>query len=179
MPDKNELTPDEEQQLITLAPKIGSHMSSVLYNAFAPKFALTAIETVIVKQFPDRLGVLLTRRPTTDAHYPNMWHSPGSMLRASDAPEEIDLPGNFNDALHRVQLDEIGACFRHPPTFVDHVFQRTLRGVENALVFLCELATREKAGTWFDADDLPQELIKHHYRVIHVAVQYYRNLHKK
>ena len=168
------LTASEEQQLIHLLGKVGPLMSMEVYNAIAAKFVLTAIETVVIRSVGGHIEVLLLRRSPEDVHYRNMWHSPGTMLRDADAPRECDVPGTLAEAFNRVQNNEIGCQFQEPPIFVNYVFQRTPRGSENGLVFLCKLAGDPKEGQFFRIDKLPENLMQHHRWIIELAAQYYR-----
>lgn len=81
------LSHEEEVELIRLLGKVGSVMSAGVFTAVAAKFALPTVETVIMRKIESEgVQVLLTQRPSDDATpaLRNKWHSPGTMLRASD-----------------------------------------------------------------------------------------------
>src|SRR3989344_9687079 len=177
------LTNLEEQQMIDLAKKMGSQWTPGLYNALAPKFALTAIETVFLRMKEDgsaEVEVLLARRLHSDAHYPNQWHSPGTMLRAVDVPEETEMYlgipelNGFRKALDRLVNSELGLRFKGEPRQVKSILHFTPRGPEAALIFLCELDGEPKFGEFFSVNQLPSDLIEHHYRIIKVAVDNFK-----
>src|SRR3989344_3481576 len=171
------LDPEEEKEMIRLFNKMGGQWTPNLYNTFAPKFALTAIETVFLRRNAiSGVEILLIQRPPTDAHYPNEWHSPGTMLRATDFQEETvtgkDIPAHdgFKKAFDRLAQSELGIGFKTKPRQVRSIFHFTPRGSEIALIFLCELEGEPKAGRFFAVDHLPKNLIEHHHRIIEAAM---------
>ena len=172
------LDPEEEKEMIRLAGKMGGQWTPNLYNTFAPKFALTAIETVFLRRsaVSGKVEILLIQRPATDAHYPNQWHSPGTMLRAVDFQEETvtgeDIPAydGFKKAFDRLAQSELGIGFKTAPRQIMSIFHYTPRGPEVALIFLCELEGEPKAGRFFAVDHLPENLIEHHHRIIEAAM---------
>ena len=85
------------------------------------------------------MEVFLTKRPENDEYYPNMLHSPGTILRASDRP------GSYLDAFERVQKNELGVDFMSPPKF----------------------------GRFYDARNLPDDLVPHHYILIAKVLDHY------
>ena len=172
------LTEAEERQMIELVDKMGSQWTARLYNKFASKFALTAIEIVFLKR--DNRGdilVLLTRHPHGDSYYPDQWHSPGTMLRASDYQEETEknlgIPefDGFRKTFERLEKSELGVRFMGRPRHIKSIFHFTPRGSETALIFLCELEGEPKSGKFFKVNELPHDLIEHHYRIISMAVE--------
>ena len=165
------LISSEEDRLVELMGKVGSAMSNRFFNAVATKFALIAIETVVLRQSATgTIQVLLTQRPLDDSipAWRGMWHSPGTMLRASDR--------SYEDAFARVQNGELGTRFLEPPRFVDTLFYRHVRGSENPLIFVCEIEGEPRNGKFFDVESLPENLTPHHQEVIRVATQHYQAL---
>jgi hypothetical protein len=90
------------------------------------------------------------------------------MLRASDKP------GSYEDAFRRVQMNELKMGFFTAPEFVTARFLATDRGPENACIFVCEVEGEPDHGTFCDVDNLPPDLLTHHYEIIRVAVEYWR-----
>ncbi|MBU4380853.1 hypothetical protein L6255_03710 [Candidatus Parcubacteria bacterium] len=162
------LSETEEKKLVSLLDKVGPKMPTPVYNAVAAKFVLVAIETVILRRKQGKVEVFLAKRPPTDAYYPNMLHSPGTILRASDRP------GSYQDAFERVQKNELGVNFVFPPEFVGSYYFHTSRGPENSLVFLCEVEKEPKTGKFYDVRNLPENLLPHHYIVIAKVLDYYK-----
>jgi hypothetical protein len=142
-------------------------MSPGFFNAVAKGFALTAIETVVLCHHDGHVQVLLTRRSKHDTipAWRGKWHSPGSMLRASDR--------SYEDAFERTQANELRARFSRKPRFAGTCFHHHERGAEIALVFVCELEGEPAIGCYYDVDELPDDLISHHRVVIQTAVDHY------
>lgn len=139
------------------------------YNAAAPLFALTAVETVFLrKDEPGQYHVLLHRRPETDIpEWRGRPASPGSMLRATDCPGR---ESGYIDALYRVRRELGGTQFIFTPSPVHSLFQHTERGPENGIVIVCELLQDPPAGFWWHSiRDLPPNILKHHPEIIKIA----------
>jgi|GEM_PF-5817509 len=169
------LTTEEEKQFIELAKKLTGTVSEDLYNALASKFVFTAIEVVTLRENEGKLEVLLTKRESGDI-FGSSWHSPGSMLRASDAPETHNTAGDYKNAFKRIE-EEIGVPFNVPPKFVGTMFQRHVRGVENALIFVSSIIETPAAkGQFFPVDALPEPFIEHHRSIIAMAVREWNKL---
>ncbi|PIR96801.1 MAG: hypothetical protein COT91_04590 [Candidatus Doudnabacteria bacterium CG10_big_fil_rev_8_21_14_0_10_41_10] len=152
------------------------------YNAAAPNFALTAIETVFLKfeqgdDEPDIIEVLLQNR--RDGDIPQ-WRgrpaSPGSMVQECDV---ADPPCDFLDALRRVKEKELGgSSFIFTPKPVAVQYHKTARGPEIALVFVCQLcepAVPPEGLWWNDAERLPENILPHHPDIISAAVNAIRS----
>lgn len=167
------LTAIEEGRLIDLCGKVGTKMSRSFYNAVAAKFVMTGIEAVTLRHHRDRVEILLTQRAADDAYWPGQWHSPGSILRAADAPAEPGVVGSYDAAFRRVE-NEIGTSFAHISGLVGSVFHRTHRGPENCLVFVCQLAGEPQKGSFFPVDSLPEPFIDSQRSAIEMAVRAFK-----
>ncbi len=157
------LTETEEKKVIRILRKVGSRMTAEFYNAIAAKFCLTAIETVVLRRHGGAIQVLLTRRAVNDPHWASLYHSPGSMVRASD--------NSFEDAFGRVQNGELGTKFLSPPVCAETFIHNHARGKEIAVVFVCEIADEPPGAKFFDINELPPDIIPQHHRVIMAAVK--------
>jgi hypothetical protein len=158
------LTLEEEDTLVALLSKLGSRWSPRLYNAMAKKCALTAIETVFLKEEPKgAVKVLLLERPADDAYYAGMLHSPGSILRATDQ--------SYINAFTRVSK-ELGGVKITKAKSLGSIFHSTPRGPENAVIFLCEPGDKPKIGKYYALKDATwhKKLIEHHHAVLDHAV---------
>jgi hypothetical protein len=156
------LTEKELAQLVGLVSKIKQPWPAKLYNTLAPLFTLTGVETVFVRQSDSVVEILLTQREGGDKFYADQWHSPGSMLRATDRK---GVGANaFEDALQRVCLEL--KIERTEITRFEPVMSRTHgtpRGPELAMVFCCELNNDSTPhGTWFPVRKLPRNIVSHH-----------------
>lgn len=170
------LTEKEEQRLIELINKLGKRWSNELYKAIAPKFALTAIETVFFQKISNNeLFVALHKRPDNDIpQWAGRPASPGSMLRSSDKP------GSYEDAVIRIRQEFGGKDFwsrrklRITPRPVDVLFQHTDRGPENALIFVCHLeGNLPENWRYYLVNHLPEDILSHHVPIIYAAAQYH------
>src|ERR1700722_3027250 len=73
-----------------------------LFQEMARLIALPIVDVVPVRRGQNgRIEVLLTQRKSYDAFWPNMWHNPGTVVRATD--EDSD----YVDAARRVFRDEL------------------------------------------------------------------------
>jgi|SRR3989344_475471 len=168
------LTIEEEKQFIKLTEKLTGQVTKDLYNALASKFAFTAIEVVTLRVHEGKLEVLLTKRDSDDI-FANGWHSPGSILRASDAPEKYDTVGDYQSAFKRVE-QEIKVPFSVVPKFVGIILQRHLRGVDNGIVFISEIAEAPGKGQFFPVDAIPEPFLEHQRAIIAMAVEGWKKI---
>src|SRR3989338_9972097 len=102
------LTPQETKKLESLLARATYPLPENLFYYIARTFPMVAIETVIWRA-PRRkhggLKVLLLRRSPRDPFWPNLWHSPGSILRNRET---------FHSAFKRISK-EFGASFAKTP----------------------------------------------------------------
>ncbi len=166
------LSEEEEHQFIALASKLDARMTAELYNAIALKFATIAVEAVTLRIKDKVVEVLLAKRSENDVHYAGQWHSPGSILRAEDAPDEIDAIGDFGKAFKRIEVEN--GCRFKSIQFIDWLFHRVVRGPVLAMVFTCEIDGEPENGRFFPIDNLPEPFIEHHRPIISRAVAHYR-----
>ncbi len=162
------LDSSEIELLISLMGRLPSPIPPDLFAVFAARFPQVAVEMVIIRKIGGVIHVLLTQRPTDDPHWPGMWHSPGSLVRSSDAPPVPGL-GTFNSVIRRIQA-EIGVKFLGYPTLVTVQFQQVARGCEIALVHFADVIGNPTYGTFYSVDALPENFIEHQRAVIQAAV---------
>jgi len=122
----------------------------------------------------DKLEVLLTKRGQDDM-FANSWHSPGSILRTSDAPEKLDTIGDYQSAFRRIE-QEIQVPFSIVPKFVGMIFQRNLRGVENGIIFIGEIKEMPGKGKFFPVDALPEPFLESQKAIVAMAVEEWNKL---
>lgn len=164
----------DEQQLIRLLGRVESPMSNELYNAIAPIVPAVAVESVILRKVKDKTQVYLVQRPDNDAHWPREWHSPGTLLRASDACDRDPIAV----ALKRIEARELGIKFKTYRFTGRFVFHQTPRGSEMSLVYVCTVEEEPKVGGFFPVNELPQSLIIHQQPVIRIAHEAYMGVHE-
>jgi hypothetical protein len=111
------------------------------------------------------IEVLLLRRPPDDPIWPNLWHNPGTVLRASDT---------YESALDRLLNDELqGARIVKDPVFVANIFNQSKRGTEVILIYRIEIKGPTPVGTFWPIDKLPKDIIDSEIAVIKTASQHY------
>jgi hypothetical protein len=103
--------------------------------------------------------VLLTQRPADDAHWPNGWHMPGTVIRSTD--EEGSLRSGFNRILQSELKEDVRPLAE--PVFVGTKFWDVERGRELDQMYYIEVeANDETPGQFFTVDNLPETTLAHH-----------------
>ncbi len=200
------MTPQEEQDFVVAYLKRldRTFLPRPVFHAIEEKVALSAIETVFLRQNRLKVEVRLLDRPPDDEYYAGQVAGPGSMLLGGDVKslggksfeEEIQLrasvlgltiegdqipPGlvsSYWRPFSRICQKELGGWFKSEPIFVDTTFYDTPRGAENPLIYLCELDREPKEGRWYDVEDLPLNLVAHHHKLLAIAVPKFRELRR-
>lgn len=147
---------ENEKELIELLKKVPMEMSDELYNAFARVRPQPAIEVVILKIIKNETHVLLIERSFKDKYWPNMWHSPGTILRYG---ESISM------AFKRLSEKELFFSFWEKPQFVNwRNSVEAKRGHEISLIFRYDVGKNfsPPTGKFFPVDDLPESILPHH-----------------
>lgn len=112
------------------------------------------------------IEVLLLRRPPDDPIWPNLWHNPGTVLRANDS---------YESAMDRLLNDELqGARITKDPVFVANLFNQSKRGAEIILIHRIEIEGLAPVGTFWPVDKLPKDIIDSEIAIINKASQHYR-----
>jgi hypothetical protein len=117
----------------------------------------------VVEFIPLRLGqhvqveVLLLDRGPDDPFWPNMLHTPGTIVRATDLHK-----GEPHDwqAFERIVQDELKNTKVRGPHYVGSMFHDSKRGVEQAQIYWIEVIGEPNVGTFYDAAALPDKLIQ-------------------
>lgn len=147
-------------------------MSEGFYNGLASISIQVAIENVLLSYDWERNKIRVWLSPRRDQIYKETrWHCPGSMLRPTDKADD-----SFTDAFERVRKRELKIeNYSKPPVLAGMIMSETPRGMELSLVYLCQLEKEPKGeGQFFDIDELPTNLIKHHLPFIRMALEKYR-----
>lgn len=131
---------------------------------------LPIIELVPVRRGQDSsIEVLLLERPEDDRIWPGMVHSPGTVLRPTDA--EVGLDAAFN----RIITDELNGTKVSAPRFVDTYFHKSRRGAEFAQVYWAEVLEEPSVGKMYELSKLPENLIESQHVFIKDAAANYQN----
>lgn len=149
----------EFAHFVRLVQRFLPPQTDIAYNMVASRIAFTAVETAIMRGEPADAQIVLDVRAYTDVLYAGMFHSPGSMLRPTDAlpenHEKIMSVENFGSSdffekpFQRV-LFELGftrdeimtrslGLYAQPPVLVGAFVHETPRGTENANLFIGEI----------------------------------------
>ena len=132
--------------------EVGIIPGDVFYE-IARLIAITATEIVPLRIKNGKVEVLLLRRPKDDPIWPNLWHTPGSVVRSYDTKPD------FQDAIERVLNDELLGVKTSEPCFVKNTFNQSKRGKEVGLIYWVEVIGKPSVGQFFDIDDLPSDRV--------------------
>lgn len=130
------------------------------YPVFVQVARLVALP--IIEFIPLRRGengqtqVLLIERPADDPLWPGLWHTPGTVVRATDTHRGQE--GGWQ-AFERIRHDELKDTAVGTPHFVGSLFHTSKRGAEQAQLYWVEVTAQPAVGEFYDAGDLPQNMI--------------------
>jgi hypothetical protein len=134
-----------------------------LFIAFASKVVMPTMELLPVRRSESGdIEVLLTQRPGDDPYWPNEWHIPGTVIRASDN-EGTD----FSSGVKRVMQNELHGTIHMigRPQYAGMKFWDVARGRELDQMFYFETNTKDAdvvEGKFFPANNLPETTMSHH-----------------
>jgi hypothetical protein len=138
-----------------------------LFQQVARLVALPIVELVPLRRHDGRTEVLLFQREDEDPHWPGAWHTPGTVLRATDETRGVQ------EAFHRLAVEEMEGAVFYEPVFVKNVIHHQGRGTEVSAVYWAE-CVESPSGIFFPADDLPEDpLIASQRLFIDLAVKHF------
>jgi hypothetical protein len=163
----NNLTSQEEHQLITLLSKLEPGILPLdVFHALA-RLIVTATQLVV--PFYEENGttyVVLARRDADDTFWPNLLNVPGKIFLPSDA--------DMQAALDRLYASEMpGAQIQEGPYYAGHVFDSIARGKELSIINYVILKEKPAFGESYVITDLPSDIMDTEVPRIHMAVQAY------
>lgn len=128
---------------------------------------LVTIEMVPLRRTTNgEVEVLLVQREADDPYWPNMYHVPGTVLRASDAA------GSYEDAFKRILQGELqGTATSGQPQHLKDLFHQVKRGRELALVHYIAISDEPVVGTFYPVSALPDTIVDHQIAFIQEAAQ--------
>ena len=132
-----------------------------IFNEVARIAALTAIEFVPLRKANDSIEVLLFRRASDDPFWPNMLHTPGTILRSEDISFEDAYSRLFNDELHSQPL---------PVEFFGNEVILNNRGRTIIFKHLVDVTDVSTSGEFYSTQYLPDDLLPEHKEMINEAV---------
>ena len=139
-----------------------------IFNEITRVFVSSIVEVVPLRQLNDKIQVLLVRREADDPFWPNMRHTPGTVLRA------IDQKGNLKDAFTRIINDELGLKEEVMPVFVDVRFSQSTRGSEFSAIYYVEMTEEIIKGEWFDVETLPDDIVQSQRELVAKVVESFK-----
>lgn len=126
----------------------------VLFKALCRLVAVPIVELVPLRQTQNgTIEVLLLERSEDDDIWPNEVHTPGTVVRATDAGAGID--GVFR----RIIQDELGGLKLTTPEFVTSLLHESKRSTEQAEVYWAEVLEGPKQGYFCSVNNLPKNII--------------------
>lgn len=163
------MTKDEERELARLLKQLEpGFLPYHIFVQIARLVVMPIIEFVPLRFHKGRVEVLLLERGADDPIWPNMLHTPGTVIRATDTEKKIYL------AFQRILIDELEGTAVTSPQYVGSILHKSRRGVEHAQVYWVEVTGQPKVGKFYPVDDLPEDLIQSQPRFIREAVRNYR-----
>lgn len=163
------MTDDEIRQAIELLKKLQpGFLPYPIFEQAARLLALPILELVPYRFVDERIEILLLERPSDDRFWPNLLHTPGTVIRATDLDERNH---GLQMAFERLVRDELAGLQLGPPTFVASLLHESKRGVEQAQVYCAELLEEPKVGKLFAVQELPTNLIAGQHDFIEKVVE--------
>jgi hypothetical protein len=139
------------------------------YDIFVQIARLTVLS--IIEFVPIRLSsegkveVLLLSRGSNDAIWPDELHTPGTVIRPTDTEGKMYL------AFDRIINDELEGVKTSTPHYVGSNLHKSKRGMEQAQVFWIEVLEEPSVGSFYEADQLPELVMKSQVNFIKQAVK--------
>ena len=130
-----------------------------LCNAFMRLWATPSFEAVAFRENGGELEVYMSRRASDDTAYPDEWHVPGAIYRASDEMDE-----NVTQRLEQ----EFGVAIKDFE-LVDRMIVSEARGTVHSHIFHVQLAGNPRIDDrhrWYPVYDLPEVTVDHHRELI-------------
>lgn len=151
--------------LLGRVPKKGN-LPPRVFNEILGTVPGTALE--VVPLYVDKNGdinVFLTKRNSDDPYWPNLWHSPGTMVLNKDESDHDD----FSKPWERLKKREFMRESLSAPVPVSVKFLKTKRGMETSYIHFVLVPEDLKGGKYFSVDKLPKDLVDHHTKIIREA----------
>jgi hypothetical protein len=128
-----------------------------IFEQFARLVVMPVVEIIPLRlQENGEVEVLLIDRGSEDPLWPNMLHTPGTIIRTDDMKvEEAHDWKAFQRLFHDELKDtEVGA-----PHYVGSIFHQSKRGAEQAQLYWVEVTGEPQVGGFYPVTKLPEKLI--------------------
>lgn len=150
------MSEEEVQQATALLRKLSTDelLPYDIFLEFARLSCFSIVELVPLRKNGDDVEVLLFKRPAIDQVWIGMVHTPGVVIRPTDARSGLD------GVLKRLIGAELpGTKFRGEPIFVEIILREVKRGTECANVYYVEVDSHYGDGAWHNVSSLPDNVI--------------------
>ena len=112
----------------------------------------------------NKVEILMLQRPQDDPLWPNLWHNPGTVVRAGDT---------YESCMERLLRDELGGLLlSRGPIFADTLISASERGTDAMQVYWAELNS-SRIGRFWPLEQLPEDMIQAEIPAIHAAAAQY------
>lgn len=128
-----------------------------IFEQVARIAALPVVEFIPLRIVNGTVEVLLLDRGPDDPIWPNMLHTPGTIVRATDFNGESRTVW---PAFGRILHDELNDSLLGQPQFIGSILHKSKRGVEQAQLYSVEVFGEPKAGRFYSTTELPESLIE-------------------
>jgi len=163
------MTTSEIDNLVELLKKLEPGLLPFTVFREVTRVYVTAIVEIVPLRLVDgKTQVLMTRRERDDLYWPKLWHTPGTVLRATDKK------GDLVDAFERIMKGELGYQGEYVPVFVYQRFSQSTRGSEFSAVHYVEISGEAGKGEWFDVEKLPTDWVETQKEMIEKSVECFK-----
>jgi hypothetical protein len=131
--------------------------------------AVPIIEVVPLRFNSGKTQILLLPRSSNDPTWPNQLHVPGTVIRATDT---MDI------AFRRIFDGELNGSGHGEAEFVQNILHNSGRGMEASQIYWVEILDEPKTGQFYNANDLPQTLVRSQLDFISEVVKVYEEAAK-
>lgn len=160
----------KQKQLIKLLKELEpGFLPFGVFLEIARLAALSIIEFVPLRIKDGRIEVLLLARNSNDPIWPGELHTPGTVIRSTDAEEKMF------EAFDRILKDELGGTKASEPHYVGSMLHKSKRGTEQAQIYWIEVLEEPKVGTFYPVDDLPKNIMESQKKFIAQAVKSFQS----
>ena len=127
------------------------NLSHDVFEAVARVAVYPAVEFIPLRKKDGHIEVLLFERPDNDLIWPSMMHTPGTILRPTDA--------TIDNAFNRLYKDELMNLPTDPPVFIGAYLSINSRGRCLLLEYLLKVQAEPKCGVFYKVSELPKTFI--------------------
>lgn len=142
------------------------NLAPEIFEAIARVAVYPAVEFIPLRKNGNKIEVLLLERPENDLIWPSMLHTPGTILRPTDATIENAFSRLYEEELRGVSLSQ--------PVFIGAHLSRNRRGTCLLLEHIVETQSEPTEGVFYDVENLPDKFIEAQKPSLERAVTVYR-----